>query len=169
MTVLKNVELWWSKLDPNRPVSPFGSPVWELQVRTRDKAEAKSWKDSGITVKTDDDDEGIYYFANLKRKAIYEKTGEKAQPVVTVDGQLMPIDAKTIGNGSVGNVQLFQKPYEYQGRKGIKTELKAIQVTKLNEYKAQGGGLAFEAVGETEMMSPPPATSEKADSDDLWD
>ena len=168
MTVIKDVELMWAKLDPNKPVSPFGEPVWELQIRTRDKAEGKRWKDEGINVKTDDDDEGIYYFANLKRKAVYGKTGEKAQPVVTVDGQLMPIDAKTIGNHSRGNVQLFTKPYDFNGKKGIKVELKAVQVTKLVEFKAQGGGIAFEAIGDTEIIDAPASSSNK-ESEDLWD
>jgi len=116
MSVLQNVELFWPKLDPKSPVTPFGTPVWELQVRSRDKAIAAEWKKIGCNVKTTDDDEGIYYFINLKRKAIYEKTGEPATPVIVVDGDVMPIDPTSIGNGSVGNVQLFTKPYEYAGR-----------------------------------------------------
>lgn len=168
MTVLKDVELHWCKLDPKKPVSPFGTPVWEAQVRTRDKEIAKQWKGESLNVKTSDDNEGIYYFVNLKRKAIYEKTGDPATPVVVVDGQLMPLDGSTIGNGSVGNVQLFTKPYEFGGRSGVKVELKAIQVTKLVEYKAEGGGLAFEAVGETETVVPP-ASDAGDDSSDLWD
>lgn len=167
MTVLKNVELRWAKLDPKNPVSPFGEPVWEVQAVTRSKDDAKAWKDAGINVKTSDDDSGIFYFANLKRKAIYGKTGEAAKPVVVVDGSLMPIDASSIGNGSVGNVQLFTKPYEFAGRSGVKVELKAIQVTKLVEYKPSGGGLAFEAVGETEVVTP--EAKSDASSDDLWD
>jgi len=170
MSVLKNVELHWPKLDPKNPVSPFGTPVWELQVRSRDKAVAKEWKEIGCNVKTTDDDEGIYYFVNLKRKAIYEKTGEAASPVIVVDAAVMPIDPTSIGNGSIGNVQLFTKPYEFAGRSGIKVELKAVQVTKLVEFKASGGGngLAFEAVGETEVVSAN-ASAAAVDSADLWD
>ena len=166
MAVLKDVELHWCKLDPKAPVSPFGTPVWEAQVRTRDKKQSAEWKKEGVNVKTGDDDNGVYYYANLKRKAIYEKTGDSAQPVVVVDGKLMPIDATSVGNGSVGNVQLFTKPYEFAGRKGIKVELKAIQVTKLVEYKAQGGnGLAFDDEGDTEVIS----TGDNAASEaDMW-
>lgn len=167
MSVLKNVELRWAKLDPKNPVSPFGTPVWEVQTVTRSKDEAKKWKEIGINVKTSDDDEGIFYFANLKRKAVYEKTGEAAKPVIVVGADLMPIDSTVLGNGSIGNVQLFTKPYEYAGRSGIKVELKAIQVTKLVEYKPQGGGLAFEAIGETEVVIPEAKASD--DSSDLWD
>lgn len=170
MTVLKNVELHWPKLDPKNPVSPFGQPIWELQIRTRDKSIGKGWKDIGCNVKTADDDEGIYYFVNLKRKAIYEKTGQPAQPVTVVDGNVMPLDPTSIGNGSVGNVQLFTKPYEFGGKSGIKIELKAVQVTKLVEFKATGGGLGFEAVGDTEVVSGGGASAaDVAGSDDLWD
>jgi len=165
MSVLKNVELHWCKLDPKHPVAPFGTPVWEAQVRTTDKAVAKEWKEIGINTKRHDEED--YFFANLKRKAIYEKTGDPAQPVVVVDGKLMPLDPTTIGNGSVANVQLFTKPYEFGGRKGIKVELKAIQVTKLVEYKASGGGsgLAFGEVGDTEIVS---SGEDNASEEDLW-
>ena len=166
MTVLKNVELRWCKLDPKAPVSPFGTPVWEAQVVTRDKNEMKEWKKLGINVKTSDDDDGIFYFANLKRKAVYEKTQTPAKPVIVVDGNVMPLDATIVGNGSIGNVQIFTKPYEFGGRKGIKVELKAIQVTKLVEYKPDGGGLAFEAIGETEIAESKPVS--KNEEEDLW-
>jgi hypothetical protein len=171
MTVLKDCELHWPKLDPKNPVSPFGTPVWELQVRTRDKEKAKGWKEVGCNVKTTDDDEGIYYFINLKRKAIYEKTDTPATPVIVVGADVMPLDPTSIGNGSVGHVQLYTKPYDFAGKKGIKIELKAVQVTKLVEFRASGGGsgLAFTAVGETEVISTNAAASEVAGSDDLWD
>ena len=167
--VVKGAELWWAKLNADKPVSPFGTPIWELQLRTRDKAEMKKWKDEGLNVKTEDDDEGIYYRAQVKRKAIFEKTGEKMQPVVVVDAKLMPLEADTLGNGSVGNVQLRTRPYEVGGRKGISVELKAVQVTKLVERSGGGGnGLAFEALDVDTEVSEAPASSD-ASSEDLWD
>lgn len=170
MTVLKNVELFWGKLDPKNPVSPFGEPVWEQQIRTRNKDQAKEWKEANLNVKTNEDDEGIYYSVNLKKRAVFGKTGEPTKPVPVVDGQLMPLDPTTVGNGSVGNVQLVQKPYDVGGRKGISTELKAIQVVKLVEYQGSAnGGLAFEAIGETETVAPVAPSGNSAAADDLWD
>ena len=163
--VLKNAELLWAKLDEKNPASPFGTPIWEVQVRTRDKAQAEAWKKEGVNMKPGDDDEGIYYYANVKKKAIFEKTGDPARPVVVVDGQLMPLDGTTIGNGSIGNVQVLTRPYDVAGKKGISVQLKAIQVSRLVEYSGGGAGLAFEALGETEIA--PPATDGGADS--LWD
>lgn len=159
--VLKGAELWWARLD--KPVSPFGTSQWELQVRTSDKAQAKGWKDEGINVRENDDDNGKYFFANLKRKAIFEKTGEDMSPPVVVDGKLMPLEASKLGNGSVGNVQVLTRPYEFGGRKGISVVLKAVQVTKLIEYQGSSG-LAFEEIGDTEI-----ATDSTADSEGLWD
>ena len=166
MAVLKNCELYWLKLDPKNPVSPFGEPVWETQIRTSNEDQAKSWEEKNLAVKKSKGDDR-YWFVNLKRKAVYEKTGDAAQPVVVVDGELMPIDSTSVGNGSIGNVQLFQKNWEMNGRKGVKSELKAIQVTKLVVYKAQGG-LAFEATGKTEVISSGEGPTAD-DASDLWD
>jgi len=161
--VLKDVELFWCKLDPKRPVSPFGKPVWEAQVRTRDKKKAADMKSLGLNVKTDDDDDGIFYKVSLKRKAIFEKTGEPAQPVVVVDSKLMPLDASSVGNGSVGNVQVVIREFSYQGVNGKSAELKAVQLTKHVEFKASANGLAFEDEGEMEVVS-----AEEGNPDDLY-
>ena len=164
MTVLKDVELWWVKCDPKKPVSPFGEPVWEINARTKKKKQADEWKKASVNVKKSDDD--TYWFANLKRKAVFGKTGDPMPPVVFVGGQLMPIDPNTVGNGSIGNVQLYTKDWEFNGHTGTKIELKAVQVTKLIEYQG-GSGLAFDDVGETEIVAKEPEAGE--DSSDLWD
>ena len=61
MAILKNVELFFAKLDPKKPNATFdvNNPTWEVQIRTRDKKVAKQWKDLNINVKTDDDDDGV--------------------------------------------------------------------------------------------------------------
>ena len=70
MAILKNVEIFFCKLDPARPNDRFDkeNPTWETQIRTRDKKQAKEWKDMNINVKTDDDDQGIFYKATLKNE-----------------------------------------------------------------------------------------------------
>ena len=46
---IDNVELNWAKLA--RPVNPFGTEQWELQIATKDKAIAENWAANHFTVK----------------------------------------------------------------------------------------------------------------------
>jgi hypothetical protein len=136
--ILKNVELHWAKLDPKRPNTTFNADgVWEVQARTRSKEQAAEWKKANLSVKTDEDDDGVFYKTTLK-KAAKKKDGEPNAPVKVVNGSLEEIDPNSLGNGSVGNVRLFQYEYEVgQGKakkQGIASMLMAIQVTKLEEY-----------------------------------
>lgn len=136
---IDNVELNWAKLD--QPVSPFGTLQWELQVATSDKAKAKELKDNFFNVKEKDGK----FFVSLKRKAI-KSDGSQNTPVRVVDGSLNPINAKSIGNGSVGNVIVFQYPYETAGRKGVASSLSGVQITELVEYNPSASG--FDVIGD---------------------
>jgi hypothetical protein len=53
--ILSNVELFFAKLDPANPNSRFDkeNPTWEVQIRTKDKAVAKSWKEQNLRVTPD--------------------------------------------------------------------------------------------------------------------
>jgi len=160
--VIRNAELFWAKLD--QPVNPFNAPQphWELQIRTRDKAEAKVWKEKhkmNATLK--EDNEGTFYQVNLKRKA-FSRDGEPRSPVNVVDGQLMPLDGATLGNGSIGNVQIETYMYKMNGTEGVGFSLKAVQVTKLVEYKG-GNTLAFDIEGETEVVVPADTSNDDTD------
>ena len=131
--IVRDAELHWAKLV--RPVEPFGTLQWELQMRTRDKGVAEGWKkDFYLTVKPEEDDDGTYYKTNVKRKAI-KKDGDQNSAPEVLDGNKKPIDGNVVGNGSVGNVMLFQYPYEMAGRKGVSSILSKVQVTELKEYK----------------------------------
>ena len=130
---IDNVELNWAKLD--QPVSPFGTLQWELQIATTDKAKAKELKDNYFNVKEKDGK----FVVSLKRKAI-KSDGTENNPVRVVDGSLEPIDAKKLGNGSTGNVIVYQYPYETAGRKGIASSLSGVQVTELVEYNPSASG-----------------------------
>ena len=135
--IVRDAELHWAKLV--KPVDPFGTLQWELQMRTRDKDEAKKWKDEFfITTKTEEDDDGVFYKANVKRKAVKKDNSDNTPPDV-LDGAKKPIDGNIVGNGSVGNVMLFQYPYEMQGRKGVSSILSKVQVTDLKEYTPSSG------------------------------
>jgi len=161
--VIRSANLFWAKLDANAPVNPFNAafPHWEVQIRTSSKDEAKTWKDHGMNVTPKDDDAGIFYQVNLKSKA-FTNAGKPRKPVTVVDGELMPLDPTIIGNGSVGNVQLDSYEYTMNGNKGIGFSIKAIQVTKLIEFKSTGG-LDFENEGVTEIVVPSDTNEDDSD------
>jgi len=159
--VIRSATFFWAKLD--QPVNPFNAPQphWELQIRTRDKAEAKKWKDHGMNATLKEDNDGTFYQVNLKRKA-FTKNGDPRDPVKVVDGQLMPVDGAILGNGSEGHVQIDTYSYTMNGVDGIGFSIKAIQVTKLVEYKG-GNTLDFEIEGETEVVVPADTNTDDSD------
>jgi hypothetical protein len=129
--IVKDVELHWAKLDS--PVDPFktGEKVWEVQIRTSDEETAKSWaKDFYINAKKDD--EG-FWKANIKRKELNRKGESNSAPVV-LDRKNQPMPASNIGNGSIGDLKLFQYPYDVAGRKGVSSMLSAVRIKDLKEY-----------------------------------
>ena len=135
--IIRNAELHWAKLV--KPVEPFGTLQWELQMRTRDKDEAKKWKeDFYLNVKTEEDDSGVFYKTNVKRKAI-KKDGEPNDAPEVLDGAKKSMDGNKVGNCSIGNVMLFQYPYDVGGRKGVASILSKVQVTDLKEYTPNTG------------------------------
>jgi len=163
MAILKNVELFFAKLDPNKPNARFdaNNPTWEIQIRTRDKEQAKEWKKKNINVKTDDDDSGVFYKATLKKKT-RKANGDPQNPVNLVAGDLSPIDPNTLGNGSIGNVRVYQYDYEVGGKKGVASMLMAVQVTTLKEYTPKPREDDFEIV---EMNVVKVADNQEVDDD----
>ena len=144
--LVEGVERNWAKLA--RPVSPFGTEQYELQIATTDKAKAEEMRNNHLNVKEKD---GKFVVA-LKRKAKKADGTENGAPRV-VNGDKSPMeDPGSIGNGSIGNVIVFQYPYEAMGRKGIANSLTAVQVTKLEKYEATGG-VDFDVVGESSTES----------------
>ena len=137
--IIKNVELWFAKLDPKFPNKAFNpeNPTWEVQIRTRDKKYVQELKAKNINFTADENDDGIFYRCNLKKKQ-FKKDGSENTPVKVVDGQLEEVDPRTIGNGSKANVRVFQ--YEYETgtgkakKQGVASMLMAIQITELFEY-----------------------------------
>ena len=145
---IEGVELNWAKLD--KPVSPFGTLQWELQIATTDAAKAEELKANFFNVKEKDGK----FIVSLKRKAV-KSDGSNNTPVRVVDSKLNEINGSTIGNGSVGNVIVFQYPYETAGRSGIASSLSGVQVTSLMEYTPGTGGFtAIEASDEPVEEAP---------------
>jgi len=138
---ITDVELNWAKLVS--PVSPFGTPQWELQIATTDAEKAEELKANFLNVKEKD---GKYIVA-LKRKAV-KANGEPMEPPRVVGKDLQPLaEAGKIGNGSKGNVIVWQAPYETMGRSGISNSLTAVQVTEMIEYT---GGTGFDVIEDGE-------------------
>lgn len=140
---ITGVELNWARLDT--PVNPFGTEQYELQIATADKAKADELKANFFNVKEKDGK----FVVSLKRKA-KKKDGSDNGKVRVVDAKLQPMEnTRIIGNGSIGNVIVWQYPYSAMGRDGVAGSLTAVQVTELKKYEATSS-VDFDAVESVE-------------------
>ena len=167
---ITDVTINYPKLD--KPVNPFGTEQYELQIATADESKVKELEDNyikfrrkdGALVKTmQKDTDGNptveMFTASLKRKA-HKANGEDNGKVRVVSSDLTPMDKlTTIGNGSKANVIVFQYPYDMMGRKGVGSSLTAIQITDHVVY-APSNGVDFEAVGSIEPAEVQGSTSD---------
>ena len=71
-----------------------------------------------------------------------------------------------IGNGSIGNVKVYQYSYDVAGRQGTGCSLTAVQITNLIEY-AGGSSDDFVAI-ESEAPAASPVASDSVTSGDLF-
>ena len=141
---MTGMELNWAKLAT--PTSPFGQPIYEIQAATSDAAKAQELRDNFFNVKEQDGK----FTVSLKRSAT-RKDGSDNGKVRVVDGAKMPLDGSKIGNGSTGNIIVWQYGYNQAGRSGVSASLTAVQVTDLVEYT--GGGADFDVVAEAPSSS----------------
>ena len=141
---IDNVELNYPKL--TKAVSPFGVMQYELQIATMDPAEAEAWKANHLPVKPEIDKETKKptgkFTVSLKRKAQRQDGSDNGAPEV-VDADALPMDASKLGNGSRGNVIIYQMYYKNAGREGISNSLTSVQVA---EYKEYTGSASFEPI-----------------------
>lgn len=144
--IIRNVEFRWAKLD--KPVSPFGSLVWELSVHVPVDAVTPEFATLGV-VKSGND--GTCYVVLKKRADTAD--GKPAAPVTVLDKDKNPLAANRIGNGSKGAVKVFQRDYEHNGRKGLSNVLMAVMVTDLVEYVAPATVDLFDTEDTTEDTS----------------
>jgi len=152
---IKEAEINWARLDT--PVSPFGTPQYELQAATDNKATAKEWKENHLNVKEKDGK----FIVSLKRKARKANGEDNGAPKV-VNADLSPFDKTVmIGNGSTANVKIYQYPYDVNGKKGVGSSLTAVQLVNLVEYK---GGTNDDFVAYESEGAEPAANK----SDDLF-
>jgi hypothetical protein len=164
MPQIKNAELYFCKLNRKRPNDKFNkeNPTWECQIRTSDKEVKKVWEAMGLSVKAIVPDDGPTYFrVNLRKKSI-KKDGSPASPVKCVNGKLDEVDPDTIGNGSIGNVRVFQYPFEKNGKKQLVSVLMGVQLVKHILYKPKAMDDEFEET-ESEVTDPDPSPDAGAD------
>lgn len=126
--IIRNVEFHFANVF--KPHAPFGTQIWDVQLRTTDEDTVKELMDIGVNMKKHDDG---YFHANVKRKTISSK-GEPMQPPVVVDAAKNPIESG-IGHGSKGHVKLFSYDWQQQGRSGTSAMLVAMQVVDLIKYE----------------------------------
>lgn len=153
--ILRNVELFWSKLDPENPDMGFSGdkPQWNTQLRVRSKEQCDELKDLGFNPKVQEDDEGVYYKLSLRKDAV-KKNGSANKPVPVFGRDMMPIeDVNQIGNGTVANVKVHSFDYNYKGKSGISFRLDAIQVVELVEYKSGSVTDGFDIIPEDQTSS----------------
>ena len=148
---IDGVELNWAKLE--KPVQNAFNKAeyqYELQIATKDAAKAQMLRENHFNVKTELDKDTKQptgkFTVSLRRKAT-KADGSENGPVRVVDGQLTEMENKrNIGNGSIGNVIVFQYPWSNMGRSGIGSSLTAVQITTLEEYNGTDS-VGFDVVG----------------------
>jgi hypothetical protein len=104
------------------------SGKYELDLSI-DKEEAKAFKAEGITVKKDEPKEG------QPDKGLWVKMKSK-YPAKVVDVDKMPLDGKTVGNGSKVKVVWSPFDWNFKGKKGTSAGFTVVQVIELVEYNA---------------------------------
>ena len=138
--LIPDVTLNWARLGQAQK-SPFGVDQWELQIEVS-ADQAKELSANYMNVKEKD---GIFT-VSLRRKAV-KADGSSMDPVRVVDTSKMPMENRNkIGNGSKGNVIVWQAPYDSMGRSGVSSSLTAVQVTDLVEYTGGSSDVDFDVV-----------------------
>lgn len=135
--IIKNVELWWAKLDPKAPVEPFGTLQWEIQIRFP-ATQAEEMEPFGTASPVKDNPKLLQI--NLKKKA--EKAdGTPAKSIVVFSDEGDIMDGTIVGNGSRGAVKLMLRDYEIKNTKGKVTKegtavsVIQVQISDLVEYR----------------------------------
>ena len=131
--LISDVTFNWARLD--KPQNPFGTEQYELQIATTDAAKAAELTANHLNVK---EKEAGTFTVSLKRKAKRADGSDNGKVQVVGTKASDVIDVRTIGNGSQGNVIVWQYPYEGGGRSGIATSLTKVQVVDLKVYDGAG-------------------------------
>ena len=138
---------YWAKVQ--NPDITF-DPMWSIDLAV-DKETARGFKAKGVAIKQNEDGE---YLVKFKRKVTRANGGENNPPRI-VDGNKKPL-LDMIGNGSEVIVQYQTYDWTYKTKKGVGTDLIAVQVLKLVEYTQKEPEVdEFEELGDTEVQDAP--------------
>jgi len=131
-------KIYWAKILGKPVEDRFVGPCWSFDLSIDEKTK-DFLINNGVAknkIHNDGDDRGDY--VTFQRKAV-KKNGEAAQPYAVVDAHKKPWDdSKSIGNGSLVNVQAALNTTEFNGKTFIKPSAIALQVWTLVEYAGKG-------------------------------
>ena len=162
--MLSGVSLQYTKV--SKPTTYQGKQQWETSIITDDPKVAEMWDDNHLGVRGTPKMNPNSWTVSLNRKQ-FTKDGTEQEPVRVVGADKKAFtdeERRKIGNGSTGNLILWQGHYDNEYGTGVTTSLTAIQVTDLLKYE---GGMdemdfdSFGADGNKEMAETPEGT--KAD------
>lgn len=160
MPLLKNVEAHWAKIGTPEKKYRSDATQWAVNAVCDPKV-AQAWMKKGYSQKVRTMDIGgvdtPYIYLT---KPTHRRSGDENKPINVVDKFGNKVDPNTIGNGSTVNIQYRTYDWEFQGDKGVKAELVAVQVIDLVEYKSGGGDS-----NEFDFAAPPSAESVLIDDD----
>lgn len=133
--IISGKAYWASVVSPNTTYEPVYSVDVCLDEDTKSLIESL-----GLTVQNKGDDRGD--FVKIKRK-VYKRDGSERPSPIVKDSQNNNWDGSLIGNGSMVNVKFATYEWEYNKKKGVASDLMALQVVDLVEY---GDNKDFSAV-----------------------
>lgn len=146
--IIKNVKLnWTSVVTPNSMSGKYQTDFYLDNPRDLMNTINELWEDHKGSFKgqaqslgySETDDGQIKFKAS---QAPESSDGKYKFEVKVYDAKANQLsDVPNIGNGTKANVDIELYPYVFKNNKGIKINLKAIQILDLVEF---GGGSAFE-------------------------
>jgi len=140
----------------DKPVEYKGRMQWEVSIRTENPEQAEEWEFNHLNVKGNGTSTkpATEWKVSLNRKQ-FKADGEEQDPVRIVDENLKSYtqeERRKIGNGSRGNLIVWQGEYNNQHGKGISTSLTAMQIPrdKLEIYEGSMETVDFANLGSTQ-------------------
>lgn len=150
--IIKNVKLEWTSVStPNAMSGKYSTDFYFKDAEAQDAFIMKvddAWRDHKGSFKGNPQSLGYVELdtGHIKFKATQAPKsgdGKYTFDVDVYDAKAKKLEPKpSIGNGTIANVDIEIYPYTFKNNKGVKLNLKAIQIIELVEY---GQGNNFDA------------------------
>jgi|TARA_R100000149_G_scaffold38234_1_gene14728 hypothetical protein len=142
VSIIQGTAYWASVTQPNTTYEP----TWTIDVGNLSAKAKKILKADGLgdQIKNKGDEKGD--FISIKQK-VNKRDGSTFEPPKVVDGMKRPFTS-LIGNGSEVAVKYSAREWEYNGKSGVKADLKAVQVINHIPY---GDTEDFDIVGDDDL------------------